>query len=202
VVATLGNKLRYDEDSTANVLSRPVQTPADFNWNSTYGLYLQGHENICEREYIKAKERLKACLQIDPYYTPALTDLAMLFYRSTNYDEALRTVKTALSIDTYDPAANYYYGLINLSLGNVTDAKDGFDIASLDMSFRSAHILILRRSICVKIICRRLRSMHSKLLTSTSMQWMRFKFFPVFTVFRTTRSGQRKYWIRLCYMIL
>src|SRR6476646_8668022 len=42
VVATLGNKLEYDEDSTANVLNRPVQTPADFKWNSAYGLYLQG----------------------------------------------------------------------------------------------------------------------------------------------------------------
>ena len=138
VVATLGNKLKYDEDSTANVLSRPVQTPGDFNWNSVSGLYLQGKENIREREYTKAKEKLKACLQADPYFTPALTDLAMLLYRSANYDEALRMVKTALSIDTYDPAANYYYGLINLSLGNITDAKDGFDIASLDMPFRSA----------------------------------------------------------------
>ena len=138
VVATLGNKLKYDEDSSANVLSRPVQTPGDFNWNSVYGLYLQGKENIREREYTKAKEKLQTCLRADPYYTPALTDLAMLLYRSANYDEALRMVKTALSIDTYDPAANYYYGLINLSLGSITDAKDGFDIASLDMPFRSA----------------------------------------------------------------
>src|SRR5207247_4873203 len=42
LVATLGNKIKYDEDSSANLLSRPVQTPDDFNWNSTYGLYLQG----------------------------------------------------------------------------------------------------------------------------------------------------------------
>ena len=138
LVVTLGNKLKYEEDSSANVLSRPVQTPHDFNWNSTYGLYLQGKENIREREYVRAKQKLMACLQTDPYYAPALTDLSMLLYRSGNYEEALRMAKTALSVDTYDPAANYYYGLINLSLGNTTDAKDGFDIASLDVLFRGA----------------------------------------------------------------
>jgi tetratricopeptide (TPR) repeat protein len=138
LVATIGNKIKFEEDSTANVINRPVQTPHDFNWNTTYGLYLQGKENMREREYVKAKEKLKACLQTNPYYTPALTDLSMLLYRSANYEEALQMAKTALSIDTYDPAANYYYGLINLSLGNITDAKDGFDIASLDMLFRSA----------------------------------------------------------------
>ncbi len=138
LIATLANKIKYEEDSSANVLSRPVQAPQDFNWNSTYGLYLQGKENIREREYARAKQKLMACLQTDPYYAPALTDLSMLLYRSANYGEALRMAKTALSVDTYDPAANYYYGLINLSLGNTTDAKDGFDIASLDVSFRSA----------------------------------------------------------------
>ena len=46
--------------------------------------------------------------------------------------------KKALSIDTYDPAANYYYGLANIQLGNITNAKDGFDIATLSMEYRSA----------------------------------------------------------------
>ena len=139
LVAVLGkDKIKYEENASANVLSRPVQSPADFDWNSTYGLYLQGKEKIRERDYAGAKEKLEACLKTNPYYTAALTDLAMVLYHSTNYDEALRMAKTALSVDTYDPAANYYYGLINLSLGNITDAKDGFDIASSDVQFRSA----------------------------------------------------------------
>src|SRR4030095_2713844 len=139
LVAMLGkDKIKYEENASANVLGRPVQGPADFDWNSTYGLYVQGKEKIRERDYAGAKEKLAACLQTNPYYTPALTDLSMLWYHSTNYDDALRMAKTALSVDTYDPAANYYYGLINLTLGNITDAKDGFDIASLDVQFRSA----------------------------------------------------------------
>jgi len=139
LVAMLGrDKIKYEENASANALGRPVQSPADFDWNSTYGLYVQGKEKIRERDYAGAKEKLAACLQTNPYYTPALTDLSMLWYHSTNYDDALRMAKTALSVDTYDPAANYYYGLINLTLGNITDAKDGFDIASVDVQFRSA----------------------------------------------------------------
>jgi predicted Zn-dependent protease len=139
LVLTLGkNKLEYDASPGANVLNRPVKSPADFDWNSVYGLYLQGKENIRQRYYVPAEDNLKACLQKDPNYMPALTDYAMLLYRNINYPEALVMAKKALSIDTYDPAANYYYGLINDKLGNIADAKDGFDIASLGMEYRSA----------------------------------------------------------------
>jgi tetratricopeptide (TPR) repeat protein len=70
-------------------------------------LYLQGKENIRQRYYAPAEENLKACLQKDPNYMPALTDYAMLLYRNMKYQEALVMAKKALSIDTYDPAANY-----------------------------------------------------------------------------------------------
>ncbi|MEO8568788.1 MAG: DUF5107 domain-containing protein [Ginsengibacter sp.] len=139
LVATLGDtKLRYDAAPSANVLSRPVDTPADFDWNSSYGLYLQGKENMRQRDYIGAGEKLKAALQKDSNYLPALVDYAVLLYRNQNYMEALSMVKKALSIDTYDAAANYYYGIINIALGNITDAKDGFDISALGNEYRSA----------------------------------------------------------------
>lgn len=139
LVVTLGkNKLEYDASPGANVLSRPVDSPADFDWNSAYGLYLQGKENIRQRYYVLAEENLKSCLKKDANYMPALTDYAMLLYRNMKYSEALVMVKKALSIDTYDPAANYYYGLINNKLGNISDAKDGFDIASMGMEYRTA----------------------------------------------------------------
>ena len=139
LTATLGsNKLLYDASPSANVLSRPVQSPADFNWNSSYGLYLQGKEYIRQRYYTTAEEKLRASLQKEPYYVPALTSLAMVLYRNMRYDSALNTAKKALSVDTYDEAANYYYGLINSALGNTTDAKDGFDIAAMGTEYRSA----------------------------------------------------------------
>ncbi len=139
LTAILGkNKLQYDAAPSANVLSRPVESPADFNWNSGYGLYLQGKEDIRQRYYIPAEEKLRASLQKEPYYVPALTSLAMVLYRNMQYDSALTAVKKALSVDTYDEAANYYYGLINSKSGNTTDAKDGFDIAAMGTEYRSA----------------------------------------------------------------
>ncbi len=139
LTATLGkNKLQYDAAPSANVLSRPVQSPADFNWNSGYGLYLQGKEDIRQRYYTTAEEKLRASLQKEPYYVPALASLAMVLYRNMQYDSALTTVKKALSVDTYNEAANYYYGLINSKSGNITDAKDGFDMAAMGTEYRSA----------------------------------------------------------------
>ena len=37
-------------------------------------------------------------------------------YRNMRYDEALAFAKRALSINTYDGGANYYYGVINAKL--------------------------------------------------------------------------------------
>ncbi len=139
LVAVLGNtKLRYDADPTANVIGRPVDTPANFDWNSAYGLYIQGKEDMYQRNYTGAEEKLGASIQKDSNYLPTLVGYSILLYRNQEDSDALAFIKKALSIDTYDPAANYYYGIINGSLGNITDAKDGFDIAALGMEYRSA----------------------------------------------------------------
>jgi predicted Zn-dependent protease len=136
---TLGeNKLMYNAAPEEGVLSRPLKTPETFDWNTVYGLYLQGRENIDQRFFGKAKEKLEACLQKDPHFLPAVTSMALLMLHNMRYADANAYAKKALSIDTYDPAANYYYGLANVQLGNVTDAKDGFDIASLSMEYRGA----------------------------------------------------------------
>lgn len=133
-----GNKLEYSADPEADVLSRPIETPKDFDWNSVYGLYLQGKENLRQRYYRAAKEKLEACLRKDPNFMPALADLAMLEYRNLNFTKAVEYAKKALSVDTYDPAANYYYGLASLQLDKIADAKDGFGIATMSVEYRSA----------------------------------------------------------------
>jgi predicted Zn-dependent protease len=146
LLATLGtNKLEYNASPSANVLARPVESPKDFNWKSAYGLYLQGKEWLRQRKYPEAEEKLKACLGMDHNYLPALADMSMLMYRNMRYAEALNYAKKALSVSTYDPAANYYYGLINSKLGNIADAKDGFDIASMSMEYRNAAYTSLAR---------------------------------------------------------
>jgi hypothetical protein len=139
LAAELGKEsLRYEQADSANLVSRPIQAPKDFDWNSVYGLYLKGKENIRQRYYIPAAENLQACLRKDPYYVPALSALSMVMYRNMQYDDALVLARRALSIDSYDEEANYYYGIINNKLGNITDAKDGFDIAAMGTEYRSA----------------------------------------------------------------
>ncbi len=132
------DKLVYKGDSQSDVLARPVTMPEDFDWNSVYGLYLQGKEQIRRRDYAAAEEKLQACLAQDPNYAPALVEKAALLYRRMHDAEALACVVRALRIDTYDPAANYYYGLIQSRLGNLIDSRDGFDVAGQSMEYRSA----------------------------------------------------------------
>lgn len=139
LIVTLGDtKMRYHSDPKYGLLNRPVESPEDFDWNSAFGLYMQGKEFIQQRMYPAAEKNLKAALEKDPHFLPALSDMAMLAYRNMDYHKSLAYAKHALSIDTYDPPGNFYYGLVNHQLGNITDAKDGFDIASLTPSYRGA----------------------------------------------------------------
>lgn len=135
---TIGkNKLVWNAAPEDGNIARPVELPKDFDHNSVYGLYLQGKNYISFKDYVLAEEKLNACLQKDPNFAPALSDLAQLQIRKFQYKEAIATAGKALAINTYDPAANYYYALANLHLGNTTDAKDGFDIAAASVEFRS-----------------------------------------------------------------
>lgn len=130
--------LVYSEVPSDNITSRPKQLPADFDWSSAYGLYTQGEQWMNQKVLDKAEKFLLASLEKDPYFVSALTDLASLYYRQGRYDEALARCETALSINTYDGDVNYLYGLCNMALGNHTDAKDGFSVASYSPGVRSA----------------------------------------------------------------
>ncbi|MEI6049804.1 MAG: DUF5107 domain-containing protein [Bacteroidota bacterium] len=140
-----GNKLIYHSDPKAGVLSRPVDAPADFEWNTAYGLYIQGKEAMDQKMYPQAEEKLKASLQKDHNYLPAILKMAQLYYRNMLYSQALEMATRALSIDTHDGAANYYYGLVNARIGKITDAIDGFSLATLSTEYRSAAYTELSR---------------------------------------------------------
>lgn len=137
LVITLGS-LQYDSDPNAGNLSRPVETPKDFDWNTAYGNYLKGVEAMDQKNYPEAGTALQQALAKDSNFTPALTQYAELLYRNLHYTEALHYATRALSINTEDGPANFIYGLANQALGHSIDAKDGFDIATLDPAYRSA----------------------------------------------------------------
>ena len=119
-------------------LSRPLESPKDFDWTSAQGLWLSGKEWIRQRDYRQAQMALEACLKKDPHYLAALADLAMVRYRAMDYQGAWDLARRGLAIDTYDPASNYYYGLASVRLGRDVDALDGFEVAASSPAFRSA----------------------------------------------------------------
>lgn len=126
-------------------LSRPLESPKDFDWESVQGLHLKGKEWMRQREYVQAQAALEACLRKDPNYLPALSDLAMERYRAMDYQGAWDLARRGLSIDTYDPASNYYYGLASIRLGRTVDAMDGFEVAASSPAFRAAASIELAR---------------------------------------------------------
>ncbi|MCX6207415.1 MAG: DUF5107 domain-containing protein [Bacteroidetes bacterium] len=151
IALSLGaNKINYNSDPTTNYLSRPVETPKDFNWNTAYGNYLQGKELMDQRQYPAAALKLEASIKLDSNFLPSLAKSAELKWMSFQYPEALQLIQRALSIDSHDGAANYYYGLIQNALSNSIDAMDGFDLASLSPEYRSASYTELAKIYCMK----------------------------------------------------
>jgi tetratricopeptide (TPR) repeat protein len=134
----IGPRLEWSGAPDAGALSRPLESPADFDWDSVYGLWLKGKELLRQRSYVPAREALEACLEKDPHYVPALGDLAFLRYRAMDYFGALDLARRALAIDTYDAAGNYAYGLAAAKLGRTADARDGFEVAAQSVELRSA----------------------------------------------------------------
>jgi tetratricopeptide (TPR) repeat protein len=130
--------LTYTEVKSEVELNRPKQLPEDFDWNSAYGLYVQGEQLVNQKVWDEAEPFLTASLKKNPYFLPALRTLSSLYCREGRYEEALTHCRTALSLDTYDGEVNFIYGQCNRVLGKITDAKDGFSIASRALSVRSA----------------------------------------------------------------
>jgi len=136
---TLGDHLvDYIGAAAAAALARPLDSPPNFDWRSPYGLYLQGKEWLRQREYAKAAASLDSALAREPLFVPALVDRAQVAIRAGQYELARQLTLTALSVDTYDPWANYYYGLANRRLGRLADGKDGFDVAASTPEMRGA----------------------------------------------------------------
>ncbi|HXB94307.1 MAG TPA: glycoside hydrolase domain-containing protein, partial [Puia sp.] len=138
LVAVLGDQLlHYAAAPGAGTLSRPLDPPAGFDWSSNYGYYLKGTEALDQKDYAQAELAFDSALKKDPFFLPALVGSANLAWRNMRFKDALTLARRALSINTEDGAANFIYGLANDRLGNISDARDGFDIAAMDPAFRS-----------------------------------------------------------------
>ena len=133
-----GPRLEYVAAPGHGRLARPLAGPADFDWSTAHAQYLHGTQLARQREYGAARAAIEASLARDPQFLPALTALAMLHHRALDHETAFALARRALAIDTYDPAANYVYGLAAAALGRTADARDGFEIATQSVEYRGA----------------------------------------------------------------
>lgn len=135
---TLAGSVVNLNDSSAKVLDRPLEPYKNFDWNTAYGFYLKGNYDAGTRHYREAENNIRLSLAKEPAFIPSLDEMAFLQYRKMNYDSAYYFSRIALSVNTYDPAANYYYGLAALKLNKFYDAEDGFEVAAITPQYRSA----------------------------------------------------------------
>ncbi len=148
IIVGAGKELIYTEEGLNS--SRPTKIPDSFDWNSVYGLYTSGVNWIYQGRYERAYEKLTACLELDPLYAPALNHLAELQLRKTDVESAMKNVKKSLSMNTYDPKANFVFGLISKQMNNLVDAQDGFAVASISPEYRKAANLELAKLFILK----------------------------------------------------
>ncbi len=91
-------------------VERPLKMPEDFDWTSSYGLYLRGQQALRERDDRTGEALLRVCLAKEPNFAPALTALAGLAARRGDDAEVRSLCARALAVDTYDADANYLDG--------------------------------------------------------------------------------------------
>ena len=118
-------------------LKRPFVSTMPIDITTPTSLYQEGMENKEARNYIKAEEMLKKCLEMDPLYIDAMAALTEVYYRSMRYDSALYFANNALMLDTYHPAANFFAGITYQALGNLTDAHESLGWAARSPEYRS-----------------------------------------------------------------
>ena len=133
----LGDKLSYDADPGKRELSRPLvysRPPA----STPEGHYLAGE--FCEkrRQYEEALNEYLACIHEEPYHVRALSRVAGLYGRRGEAAMGLDYAARALAVSKYDPASNYWFGVLSRQSGRLADAKETFGWAARSLEFRSA----------------------------------------------------------------
>ncbi len=156
----------YLEGEDQAATSRPLESPEDFDWNSVYGLFTDGVNWVYQNRLDRAYLSFRACLEKDPLYAPALNHIAELYYRKSDFESALDNVIKSLSINTYDPQANFLLGLISRRMNSLVDAQDGFAVATLSPSYRTAANIELAKFFILKDELNKARQYAGRILES------------------------------------
>ncbi len=118
------NRLLYETDPAKGQLKRPVEPAEGHNRETAYGWSLKEKEKERQHLYKTAFEDYKKSLSIEPNYVPTLNNISTLGYRENEYSEYFDYASEALSVDTYDEAANMNCGNAALALGDTILAMD------------------------------------------------------------------------------
>jgi hypothetical protein len=62
LTVSLDRKFEWKSDPTSGVLARPREAPKDFDWNSVYGLYLQGKEFMDQKLFGQGRRKIKGSI--------------------------------------------------------------------------------------------------------------------------------------------
>jgi tetratricopeptide (TPR) repeat protein len=136
LVVKLGNDFLTDDPGQP--INRPLKAPENFDWQSEYGLLVHGTDLSRQKNYKEAEGYFRKALEKNPNLVPALNGMAQIMYRQGLYDDARKYSGKALAVDTYDPAANYFWALSSEKTGIDADALDGYSVATLSPDFRQA----------------------------------------------------------------
>lgn len=126
--------------SGSNYVARPLQAPANFNWNTAYGHFVRGEQALRERDDRLAEKELRASLAVEPDFAPALVLLAEIELRRGHYGKVSALCAKALAVNTYDPMANYLDGLAALSAGapDLAKARERLGLAAFSPACRAS----------------------------------------------------------------
>uniref|UniRef100_UPI003216E1F0 DUF5107 domain-containing protein n=1 Tax=uncultured Draconibacterium sp. TaxID=1573823 RepID=UPI003216E1F0 len=127
------------------LMSRPTVLGEQFNWESAEGIYTEAVELEKQRYYSEALEKYGNVLEKEPLHSRALTGKANILFKKMDYNGAGKASMQALSINTYDPDANFIYGMTCDRLGKTYDALEAFGLAMRSVKYRSAANLEMAR---------------------------------------------------------
>jgi hypothetical protein len=134
-VSGMDLSLRSDDDK---LLKRPFAEKVRSKQLTNEELFNEALEQKEYREYSKAKQMFAKCLKNDSLHLGALTNLAELSYRSSEFDSALWYSNKVLRQDAYDPGANYVAGIAYKAKEDFINALEAFGWAARSLGYRSA----------------------------------------------------------------
>ena len=141
----------------AAILAACAQTPAD-NGDSddqTAANRARVHTELATAyygagQYEVALEEVRAALDADDDYVPAINQLGLIYLVLGRTEAAQTQLQRAIKLAPNDPSVNNNYGLLLCSLGDEAEAMRYFNKALDDPLYRTPEFAYLNAGLCVK----------------------------------------------------